>query len=80
MGTYEQGDYVKVEFPDDTTGIAEWMWVRVHHCDDEKKLVFGSLDNEPVNDYRGEIELGSELVISYSQIREHRKPSEFREQ
>lgn len=80
MGTYEQGDYVKVEFPDETTGIAEWMWVRVHHCDDEKKLVFGSLDNEPVNDYRGEIELGSELAISYSQIREHCKPSEFREQ
>ena len=43
VGTYEQGDYVKVEFPDETTGIAEWMWVRVHHCDDEKKLVFGSL-------------------------------------
>jgi hypothetical protein len=27
-----------------------WMWMRVHHCDDEKQLVFGTLDNEPVND------------------------------
>jgi hypothetical protein len=50
---YERGDYVKVEFPDETTGIGEWMWVRVTDCDDEKKLVFGMLDNEPVNDYGG---------------------------
>jgi hypothetical protein len=49
MPTYESGDYVKVEFQDETTGIGEWMWVRVHHCDDEKQLVFGTLDNEPVN-------------------------------
>ena len=73
MGKYERGDYVKVEFPDDTTGIGEWMWVIVDHTDDEKRLVFGTLDNEPVNDYDGKIELGSELAISYSQIREHRK-------
>jgi len=78
--TYEPGDYVKVEFPDETTGIAEWMWVRVHHCDDEKKIVFGTLDNEPVNDYGGSVELGSELAVSYSQIREHKKPTEFTKQ
>lgn len=75
--TYERGDYVKVEFTDETTGIGEWMWVRVHHCDDEKRLVFGSLDNEPVNDYAGEVKLGSQLAVSYSRIREHRKGSEF---
>jgi len=23
--SYESGDYVKVEFPDETTGIGEWM-------------------------------------------------------
>jgi hypothetical protein len=27
----------------------EWLWVRVHHRDDDKQLVFGTLDNEPVN-------------------------------
>jgi len=27
------------------------MWVRVAHCDEEKQLVFGVLDNEPLNDY-----------------------------
>jgi hypothetical protein len=31
---YEAGDYIKVEFLDETTGVGEWMWVRVHSCDD----------------------------------------------
>ncbi len=73
--TYDPGDYVKVEFADEATGVGEWMWVRVHYCDDEKKLVFGRLDNEPLNDDNPQ--LGSELAVSYSQIREHRKPTEF---
>jgi hypothetical protein len=73
VSKYQQGDYVKVEFPDGTTGIGEWMWVRVDHCDDEKKLVFGTLDNEPLNDYGKNVKIGSQLAISYTQIREHRK-------
>jgi hypothetical protein len=77
MAPYERGDYVKVEFAGDAGMPAEWMWVRVHHCDDEKQLVLGTLDNEPVNDYDGKIALGSELAISYSKIREHRKGSKF---
>ena len=80
MPTYERGDFVKVEFQDETTVIGEWMWVRVHHCDDQKQLVFGTLDNEPANDYEGKLGLGSELAISYSKIREHRKPTEFTKQ
>jgi hypothetical protein len=60
MPTYERGDYVKVEFQDETTVIGEWMWVRVHNCDDEKQLVFGTLDNEPLNDYEGKVELASQ--------------------
>jgi hypothetical protein len=80
MSQYKKGDYVKVEFPDDATGIGEWMWLRVHHCDAEKKLVFGTLDSEPLHDYKGKVELGSQLAVSYSQIREHRKPTEFTKQ
>ena len=34
MPLYEPGDYVKVEFPDETTGIGEWMWGRVSRPDD----------------------------------------------
>ena len=80
MATYEQGDYVKVEFPDEATGIAEWMWVRAEACDDKNKVVIGRLDNEPLNDYDGNVELGSQLVVSYAQIREHRKSTEFTKQ
>jgi len=32
--------------------------------DDEKKLVFGTLDNEAVNDCDGRLELGSELAVA----------------
>lgn len=80
MPTYAPGDYVKVEFPDEATGIGEWMWVRVSRCDDQKQLVFGTLDNQPLNDYEGHVGLGSELAVSYSQIREHKRPTEFTKQ
>ena len=46
------------------------MRVRVDRCDDEKQLVFGTLDNEPLNEYGGNLKLGSELAISYSQVRD----------
>jgi hypothetical protein len=49
-------------------GIGEWMWVRVSRCDDRKQLVFGTLDNEPLNDYDGQIGLGSELTVSFSRL------------
>ena len=78
--SYERGDYVKAEFPDETTGIGEWMWVRVTRCDEDKRLIFGVLDNEPLNDYQDKIDLGSELAIHYSKIRDHKKPTEFTKQ
>ena len=56
MPTYAPGDYVKVEFSDENTGVGEWMWVRVEACDDRKKVVMGRLDNEPLNDYDGKVE------------------------
>ena len=53
------------------------MWVRVRSCDDAKRLVFGALDNVPLNDYGQELSLGSELAISFDQIREHRNATDF---
>jgi len=75
--TYERGDHVKVEFPDETTGVGEWMWMIVDHCDDQKRLVFGTLDNEPLADYAGKVKLGSQLAISYDQVREHKRAADF---
>jgi hypothetical protein len=77
MSLYEAGDYIKVEFSDETTGVGEWMWVRVDECDDDGQIVFGTLDSVPINDQTGKLKLGTELAISFTQIREHRKPSEF---
>lgn len=78
MAQYGQGDYVKIEFNGESHGLpSEWMWVRVHHCDEERRLLFGTLDNEPVLNSQ-DLELGRELAISYGQVREHRKPWEFR--
>jgi hypothetical protein len=78
VSTYERGDLVKVEFQGNVTGIGEWMWVRVHHCDDERKLVFGNLDSEPINEYDTKLRPGSELAVSYAQVREHRKAADSR--
>ncbi|GAC1431397.1 MAG: hypothetical protein NVS1B11_12100 [Terriglobales bacterium] len=38
------------------------------------------LASEPLNDYEGKIGLESELAVSFSQVREHRKPTEFTRQ
>lgn len=75
---YERGDYLKVEFPDEATGIGEWIWMVVNHADDANGLVYGTLDNEPVNDYGGKAKLGSQLAVSYENIRDHRKAADFR--
>jgi hypothetical protein len=74
MPTYQRGDYVKVEFADDATGVGEWMWVRVDSCDDAKRLVFGALDNVSLDE---KLRLGAELAVSFDRIREHRKATDF---
>lgn len=79
MAQYDPGDYVKVEFAGGDQGLpGEWMWVRVHHCDEERELLFGTVDNEPIVTPQY-LQLGQELAISFRQIREHRKPWQFRE-
>ena len=64
-----------MEFEGENGMPGEWMWVIVQSRDDTKRLVYGRLDNEPVNDYGGKLKLGSELAVSYSQVREHKKRS-----
>lgn len=78
MRSYASGDHIKVEFRDDSTGESEWMWVQVESCDDERRLVFGRLDSQPV--VQTDLRLGQSLAISYDVIREHRKPQDFARQ
>jgi hypothetical protein len=75
---YERGDYLKVDFPDETTGVGEWMWMLVDHTDDKSSLVYGTLDNEPLNDDGAKLRPGSQLAVSYDNVREHRKASDFK--
>jgi hypothetical protein len=77
VGKYEPGDFVKVEFPDDASGIGERMRIRVTGCDDEKELVFGTLDSVPLNDHEGKLKLGTELAVAFERIVQHRKSWEF---
>jgi hypothetical protein len=74
--TYEPGDYIKAEFCDDRTGESEWMWVKVSSSDDDRQVVFGKLDSEPI--VMTDLGLGMELAVSYDNIRDHRKPSSLR--
>ena len=39
------------------------MWVCIRRCDDDKRIIYGTLDNEPVNNEG--VRLGSELAASY---------------
>ena len=78
MAKYQPGDYVKAEFKDEDTGESEWMWVVVDSCDDEERVLFGRLDNEPV--VGTGLRLGDELAVSYEKVMEHRKASEFGKQ
>ncbi len=77
MPKYERGDYVKIEIPDEQTGIGEWLWMRVDHCDEAERLVFGVLDNEPLS--TRDIALGDRLAVSYDNVRDHKKPWKFTE-
>ena len=76
MPKYEKGDYIKVEFPDETTGVGEWMWVRVDYADDTNRPLDGWLDSQPVVN-AADLRLGQHLAISYDNIRQHEKSSEF---
>jgi hypothetical protein len=77
---YEPGDYIKVEFEGDNGMPGEWMWVIVESRDDKKRIVYGKLDNEPLNEYGSKLKVGSHLAISYDKVREYRKPTEFMKQ
>lgn len=71
MGKYKKGDHVKIEVEDKQFGVDEWMWLLVEDSDDEKRLVFGRLDNEPINN--PEMRLGQQLAVSYDKVRDHRR-------
>ena len=75
MNKYKRGDYVKIEVRDEATHESEWMWLLVADSDDDRRLVFGKLDNEPI--VNTDMRLGMELAVSYDNVREHRTSGSF---
>jgi len=73
---YEPGDYVKFEMKDEHSGDAEWMWLRVDLIDPDRRILFGQLDSEPVV-FTKELRLGQEIAVSFDNVRDRRKPSDF---
>lgn len=69
-GRYKKGEHVKIEVTDADSGESEWLWLLVEASDDQSKLVFGRLDNEPI--VNTDMKLGQELAVSYDKVREHR--------
>lgn len=75
IGKYKRGDFVKIEVRDEGSGPSEWLWLLVDRSDDEQRVVFGKLDNEPI--IAIDMRLGMELAVSYDNIREHKTDSAF---
>lgn len=75
MGKYKKGDSVKIEVQNEATNESEWMWVLVKDSDDSQRVLFGSLDNEPI--VNTDMRLGMELAVSYDHVREHLPASAF---
>jgi Uncharacterized protein conserved in bacteria (DUF2314) len=73
--SYDVGDYLKVEFRDEQSGESEWMWVHVTSDDPASKVVFGTLDSQPI--VITELHLGQQLAVSYANVRERRTPQSF---
>ena len=71
VGKYAKGDHVKIEVADDRFGASEWMWMLVDYSDDEQRIVFGRLDNEPV--VNTDIKLGQQLAVSFDNVRDHQR-------
>ncbi len=44
----EPGDYIKAVFQNEASGESEWMWVKVESAHEKERIVFGTLDNEPL--------------------------------
>jgi uncharacterized protein YegJ (DUF2314 family) len=71
MARYQKGDHVKIEVINEHSGESEWMWLLVDNSDDERQIVFGRLDSEPVA--ATDMQAGQSLAVSYDRIREHKR-------
>ena len=77
MGTYKKDDSVKIEVVNEATKERQWMWLLVESSDDKQRIVFGTLDSEPI--VNTDLRLGMKLAVTYAHIREHLPASSFKQ-
>src|SRR5258708_32533401 len=75
IARYQKRDNEKIEVTNEESGESEWMWLLVGNSDDERHLVFGQLDSEPVT--ATDMKRGQRLTVSYKQTLDHRTASDF---
>ena len=77
MPKYQAGDFVKAVFQDERSGETERIWIIVDCCDEEKQLVFGKLDHEPMAAFFDKLWLGKDVAVSYDLIVGHRRSADW---
>lgn len=68
---------METEFRNYKTAERERLWLRVDSGDDTDRLVFGGPDSALVLGYGGDLKLGSQVAVSYDNVREHKIAPEF---
>ena len=72
----KRGDHVKVEFCDAADGESESFWVKEITPTTSKRIVYGTLDNEPV--VNNSLRLGTGPALAYDNGIGHMNASSFK--
>ncbi len=67
------GDYVRIQLGSESVHSEGSIWMRVERCDDKHKIVYGTIEDEPLQPIDNVFRAGSRLGASYRRIRESRR-------
>jgi len=71
---FNLGDRLRIELCSGHAVTAVSVWICVDHCDDQREIVFGTVDSEPSQQLGRAFRCGAKLAASYRQVRERRRP------
>jgi len=69
------GDYVRVGLSWGADYPKGSVWIRVDYCDDQRGIVYGTIDDEPLPQFKHALRQGAKLAASYGRILECQGPS-----
>ena len=70
---YSRGEYVLIEIMSGGNNAIS-VWMRVDHSDDERSLVFGTIDDDDSYGLGHALRSGAKLAASYGRVLESRVP------